>query len=245
MCYNVAYIESKIAKYAQRYKEVLPIDFEKTAPQNSLPTYYFVSGFAHPQLPIIKHDGLFLFEWGLIPSWAKDNNTANQISAITLNAMGETVFEKPSFKNCITTQRCLLGISGFYEWQESNKEKIPYFIKTKSNELFSLACIYDSWIDPVSGQHHNTFSILTCPANPLMQSIHNIKKRMPVILSTENEKHWIDPALNSAQIKELIAPYNQNDMTAYKVSKKLNSAKNNRNVPESMLKVDYQQNTLF
>jgi hypothetical protein len=46
-------------------------------------------------------------------------------------------------------------------------------------------------------------------------------------------------------IKELIVPYNQNDMTAYTVSKKLNSAKNNRNVPESMLKVDYQQNTLF
>jgi putative SOS response-associated peptidase YedK len=245
MCYNVAFIETKIAKYAKRYKEVLPLDFEQTTPLKILPNYYFISGFSHPLLPIIKQDGLFLFEWGLIPSWIKDADSAKQLSTKTLNAKGETVFEKSSFKKSILSQRCILSISGFFEWQEINKNKIPYFIKTKSNELFSLACIYDSWEDRASGEIKNTFSILTCSANPMMQTIHNLKKRMPVILCKEDEKKWINPTLKKEEIVSIIKPYNEGDMIAYTVSKNLNNWKNNRNLPESILMVNYKSNTLF
>ncbi len=80
-----------------------------------LPVYYFVSGFAHPRLPIVKHDGIFLYQWGLIPFWVKDEEVAKLSQQRTLNAVGETVFSKPSFKNSIATKRCLLGVNGFYE----------------------------------------------------------------------------------------------------------------------------------
>jgi len=245
MCYNLAYLEKKLEKYALRYKEALPGTAVKQAVQNELPTYYFVSGFSHPQLPIIKHDGLFLFEWGLIPSWIKDENGACEIQDMTLNAVGETVFEKPSFRNSITTKRCLLGINGFYEWRDVNKVKYPYFIHTKTSDIFSLGCIYESWTDKTTGEIRNTFSILTTPANPLMEQIHNLKKRMPLILSSEDEKKWVEPNLSAAQINELIKPYPESDMIAYTVSKYVNSAKNNRNVAQSMEKVDYPELSFF
>ncbi len=245
MCYNIAGMESKQQKYAERYKDVLPPDWSKQTATDDLPTYYFVSGFSHPFLPIVKHDGVFLFEWGLIPEWAKDNAMANDIRTKTLNAVGETVFEKPSFKKCISTQRCLLGVSGFYEWRDINKAKYPYFIKTKINDIFSLGCIYETWVDKSTGEIRRTFSILTTPANPLMEKIHNLKKRMPLILSLEDEKKWIDPALTKEEIIALIKPYSETDMTASTVSKTVNNARNNRNIPESMENVEYQELALL
>ena len=245
MCYNLAYMEKKQLKYAERYKEVLADNANRQAFQDDLDTYYFVSGFIHPQLPIVKHDGIFSFEWGLIPFWIKDNKAAKDIQDMTLNAVGETVFEKPSFRNSITTKRCLLGINGFYEWRDQNKVKYPYFIHTKSSDLFSLGCIYESWVDKTTGEIRNTFSILTTPANPLMERIHNLKKRMPLILSREDEKKWIEPNLTPDQISELIKPYPESDMNAYTVSQNVNSARNNRNVPQSMEKIDYPELSLL
>lgn len=232
-------MQKRQQKFAERYKEISLPDWSiKTVPEE-LPTYYFVSGFSHPQLTIVKHDGIFLFEWGLIPLWIKDIESANNIRSKTLNAVGETVFEKPSFRKSIATQRCLLGVSGFYEWRDINNVKYPYFIKTLSSDIFSLGCIYESWVDKSSGEIRNTFSIITTPANPLMEGIHNIKKRMPLIISTEDEKKWIEPTLTKAQINALIKPYNDSDMTAYTVSQTVNSARNNRNVPESTVEVNY------
>ena len=241
MCYNIAYIERLQSRIAERYKEILPNEtFELNLPED-FPTYYFVSGFSHPLLPIVKHDGIFLYEWGLIPAWIKNVEMANDIRTKTLNAMAETVFEKPSFKKSIASQRCLLAVSGFYEWRTINKDKYPYFIKTKRNEIFSLGCIYETWVDKNTGEIRNTFSILTTPANELMQKIHNLKKRMPLILRMQDEKKWIDPISTKDEINLLMKPYSDEDMVAYPVSKSVNSARNNRNVPESMVEVEYNE----
>jgi putative SOS response-associated peptidase YedK len=239
MCYNLAFIEKRIKRYDERYQHVLPPDLNQRLASPELPLYYFVSGFSHPLLPIVKHDGIFLYEWGLIPFWNKDTDSAKDIQGKTLNAVGETIFEKPSFRKSIKTQRCLLGISGFYEWREVSKVKYPYYIKTLSHDIFSLGCIYEHWVDSHTGEIRNTFSIITTPANPLMENIHNIKKRMPLILSKEDEKQWIDPSLNKEDISRLIKPYEASDMQAYSISQAANSARNNRNVPEIMDRVDY------
>jgi putative SOS response-associated peptidase YedK len=239
MCYNIAYLEHRIEKYAERYKHSLPPDWSKRTPQLELPTYYFVSGFAHPLLPIVNHEGISLYEWGLIPFWIKDAKSAGEINRKTLNAVGETVFDKPSFKKSIASQRCLLGVNGFYEWREFNNKKYPYFIKIKSNEIFSLGCIYESWADKSTGEIRNTFSILTTAANPMMEKIHNMKKRMPLIIPEKDEKKWIEPLLSKAKIQELIKPYDEADMTAYTIWNSVNNPKNNRNIPEIMNRYDY------
>jgi putative SOS response-associated peptidase YedK len=132
-----------------------------------------------------------------------------------------------------------LPVNGFYEWRDINKIKYPYLISVKSNEMFSLGCIYESWVDKSTGELKNTFSILTTPANPLMETIHNLKKRMPLILKQEDEARWVDPMLTSAQVNDLIKPYDEADMQAYTVSQTANSVKNNRNVEETIQKVEY------
>ncbi len=235
MCYNTSYLEKKKAKLAERYKNALPPNWKSNIEEFEVPTYYFVSGFEHPLLPVIKSDGIFLFEWGLIPHWAKDASFQHN----TLNAVGETAFEKPSFKTAIVSQRCILPISGFYEWRQLNNKKYPYYIKMEGQEIFSLACIYDTWFDKSTGEVKNTFSIITTPANELMEKIHNVKKRMPLILNQNDEKMWLDHDLSPKSIRELIKTYSGTDLVAIPISMEANHAKANRNKAVTLERVDY------
>ena len=246
MCYNIAFLTKRLEKYAERYKDTQPPAFLATVKDKpDLPVHYFASGFDYPVLPVITNNGIAFSSWGLIPSWAKDSETAALIRSKTHNAVGETVFEKPSFRNSIVSQRCLLGINGFYEWRQFNKAKYPYLVKVKSNDLFSLGCIYDIWVDRNTGEIKHTFSVLTTPANPLMETIHNTKKRMPLILRREDEKAWISADLSMKDTNELIRPFDQRDMEAFTISTAANNVRNNRNIPEIMNPVNYPELSFF
>lgn len=141
--------------------------------------YYHVSGFSHPSLPVIAEDELQLKTWGLVPFWAKDPAKAKEIQNRTLNAVGETVFEKASYKGSIMKYRCVLPVAGFYEWRDYQKKKYPYYITSETGLLY-LACIYAG----------DTFSIVTTAANELLEGIHNTKKRMPLVLNSWRE--WVN-----------------------------------------------------
>ena len=162
------------------------------------------------------------FKWGLIPSWAKDPSIGNK----TINARAETIAEKPSYRNPLRSQRCLVPADGFYEWKQ-NGEKVPYRIFLKEPRLFSFAGLWDSWKNPEGNLLHS-FTIITTSANEFMQSIH---ERMPVILDPEDEKIWLNSE-NSEEVLSLLRPCSAGKMDAYPISKLVNSPFNER--PEVM-----------
>ena len=150
------------------------------------------NGFQFPQTPVITNkepNTIQLFQWGLIPFWAKDDS----IKKFTLNARIETIAEKPAFKNSINN-RCLILADGFFEWQwldEKGKRKQKYLISLPDNEPFAFAGLWSGWTDKQTGEVIHSYSILTTEANELMSKIHNSKKRMPVIVAKENEQFWL------------------------------------------------------
>ena len=241
MCFTVAIVRKGELITAQEYYSNLPVVRKKGLILPELPSFYLVSGFSHPRLAVVRQDGVFLHEWGLIPSWVKDQNAANDLKTKTLNAVGETVFEKPSFRKSAVSQRCLLPVSGFYEWREVNGVKYPYYIQVIEQDYFSLGALYDTWINKETGEIRDTFSIITTPANPLMEKIHNLKKRMPLILSPNDQMNWLDPDLNIRDIKELIKPFPETMMKAYTISRSANNPGNNRDVPGILNKVEYEE----
>ncbi len=187
---------------------------------------YFHSAFSKPFLPVIttnKPNEIQLFQWGLIPSWVHDENTAEKIRNITYNAKSETAWEKPSFRSSIRTKRCLVITHGFFEYHTEENKKIPYYIKLKNNQIFAFAGLYDNWINPVTGEIINTFSILTTSANPLLEKIHNLKKRMPVILPQAIEMDWIKEGNDRTQTESYLRAFPQDEMTAYSVSRRISS----------------------
>ena len=188
----------------------------------------YASGFDYPFWPVLKPiDGgsdfvPVMMHWEFIPSYIHSVEALlhfrkgglnpitgrKDIPHNTLNAIGEEVLNKPTYKNAALKRRCLVLASGFYEWrhftpQGSRDTAYPYYITVKEQEYFFMAGIYNPWVDQTSGELVDSFSILTTAANPLMEKIHNKKKRMPVILPEDQAELWIKDDLSIEQIATL------------------------------------------
>ncbi|MFP4369654.1 MAG: SOS response-associated peptidase [Candidatus Kapaibacterium sp.] len=156
--------------------------------------------------------------WGLVPFWADDPSIGNRM----INARGETLNEKPSFKKLIKSRRCLIIATGFYEWKKSGKEKIPYYIKMKDGKPFTFAGLWDVWNkgeEPLT-----TATIITTVPNEMISDIHN---RMPAIIMPEHRELWLSTETVSIEmLLAAIGPYPADEMEAYPVSKAVNNPRN-------------------
>jgi len=173
---------------------------------------------------VVPNDGknqLNYFLWGLIPFWAKDPSIGNRM----INARGETLDQKPSFKHAFRRRRCLVLADGFYEWKKESggKSKIPIYIKMKNDKPFAMAGLWDSW-DAPDGSNILSCTIITTEPNNLLKDIHN---RMPVILPNDKYAIWMQTdEVESEYLKDLLLPYPPEDMLAYPVSKFVNNPAN-------------------
>ena len=182
---------------------------------------YFYSAFQNPYLPVVTQDApdrVQLMQWGLIPGWTRDYRHAEKIRSATYNARSESIHEKASFRQSFKYRRCWVLGHGFFEWQEINSRKIPWYIRLKNDAPFVFAGLYDFWVDPDTGEQYSTFSVITTRANPMLERIHNTKKRMPVILHPNDENHWIDSSLQVVKARELMTPYPEDEMIFHPVS---------------------------
>jgi putative SOS response-associated peptidase YedK len=239
MCFFYA-LSQTAQRLKNRYQLKLEFEFE-LQPELAEPKYY-VSGFDFPKMPVITNEQsqrIHGFSWGLVPSWVKSQTDAMEIRSKTLNARSDTVFTKPSYRNAIRKRRCLVPAEGFYEWREFNGKKYPYYIFLKDKDIFWFAGIWEQWTDTSTGEILKTFSILTTDANPLMERIHNTKKRLPVILPRKKEMAWIKNDLKNEDILELTKPLDEGLMDAHTISRLITSRSANRNVSEIQDSFDY------
>jgi putative SOS response-associated peptidase YedK len=195
---------------------------------------YHTAGFGFPQMPVITSEApgkVQLYHWGLIPHWVKSLEDADTIRTQTLNAKAETLFEKPSFRSYVGN-RCIVLADGFFEWMEYRKKKYPHYVHVGDFEIFGFAGIYAHWTDKETGEILHTFSIITTEANPLMARIHNVKKRMPVIIPKEAWKDWLAPELTKEQMTAMLQPCPDSNMKAYSISKLITTRGTDTNVPQ-------------
>jgi putative SOS response-associated peptidase YedK len=164
---------------------------------------------------------LEFFNWGLIPSWAKDPSIGNRL----INARAETLAEKPSFRNALRRRRCLILADGFYEWKQNtdSKRKTPLYIRMKSGKPFAFAGLWEVWKSPDDSTILSCTIITTGP-NQLLVGIHN---RMPVILSEDTYSDWLDPSERlPEEYSGLLRPYRDGELEAYPVSTLVNKPAN-------------------
>jgi putative SOS response-associated peptidase YedK len=162
---------------------------------------------------------LEVLRWGLIPPWADDPGIGSRM----INARSETAPGKPSFRRAFRERRCLIPADGFYEWQRTNGAKQPYYIHMEDGRPFAFAGLWESWSKGGEGEIR-TCTILTTGANALVGEVHD---RMPVILAHDAYDVWLDPASERDELTGLLAPYPEDEMEAYPVSRFVNSPSNN------------------
>lgn len=165
---------------------------------------------------------LDFFQWGLIPSWAKDPKIAYKL----INARAETAAEKPSFRAAFKRRRCLIFTDGFYEWYAvpGHDKKQPVYIHMKSGEPFAFAGLWEQWHSP-NGDQLFTCTILTTSPNDVMKPYHN---RMPVILDDGDFATWLVPSeMPREELQPLLVPYPyEKRLEVYPVSRDVNSPRN-------------------
>lgn len=230
MCYDIkASLEAQLHR-ARRNNDLQAISeiIEKLAPLTDLPIYH-ASGFSHPELLMYTDRSPNFPEvatWGLVPDWVQDQEQLKKIWNNTLNARGETIFEKPAFRASARNNRGIVYVDGFYEHHHYHGKTYPFYIRRRDHLPLALAALWSEYKDPETRGVLTTFSIVTTTGNPMMAKIHNNPKlkeaRMPVILPEEKEDDWLKPIhseLDLQHIESLIQEFPESDLEAYTVSR--------------------------
>ena len=196
MCYHSGHPSEK--QIRKQYK-TLGLDYSQEE-------IFHVSGFTRPFLPVLLNDqsnSVREARWKLIPFWVKDEDGAAKY-ANTLNAEGESIFTKASYKPYIGKNRGLLFVTGFYEPHKvaGVKDTQNYFLYMPEKRIFTLGVVWSEF------NGYPTFSVITTAANDQLAEIHNEKKRMPLILHEADHEQWLYDNDPSA-IKQLIKPFDQ------------------------------------
>jgi putative SOS response-associated peptidase YedK len=183
-------------------------------------------------IPIVRLDNgkraFALMRWGLIPAWVKDPKGF----ALLLNARGETVLDKPAFRNAVRRRRCLIPTDGFYEWPtapSAGARRQPYFVRAKKRSPdgtappLAFAGLYETWTGP-NGEEIDTAAIVTTRANKTLSAVHD---RMPVFVAPEAFDLWLDCAnVDAETAASLIVPADEALLEIYPVSMAANRVVN-------------------
>ncbi|WP_143961674.1 SOS response-associated peptidase [Litoribacter populi] len=210
MCGRYSLAKSKI-ELEERFQAEMPGEFNPR--YNVAPTQL---------MPVITSDspqGFSHFYWGITPEFSKNKPVSQKF----INARGETISEKASFKSAFQKRRCIIPADGFYEWKQlGKKSKSPYRFVLENEKPFAFAGIWEEY-ENEEGENKHTFLIITTEANNMVSDIHD---RMPVILTQESEKIWLNPNTDSEQLKNCLLPFDQALMISYPVSPMVNQVGN-------------------
>ena len=203
MCgrFTQAFTWAEVVAFYQLMDEIAP---SLSASWNVVPTH-------NAGVIVLNRDGLRFqsMRWGLVPSWAKDPSIGSKL----INARCETLAEKPAFRRALRSRRCIVPISGFYEWQRRGRGKQPYFVTSVGGKPLTLAGLWEEWNGLL------TFTVITVPANEKVAAIHD---RMPAILSREEAFAWLKTGDTA-----LLKPCPSDALATWTVSTRVNSPANN------------------
>ena len=195
------------------YREIL--DITQAPPDTNLQPNYNIAP-THKVPVCIEQDGersLELLQWGLLPHWAKDKKVGYKM----INARSETLEEKASFKPLLESHRCIVPVSGFYEWKRDGKGKQAHKIEHADGRPMLLAGL---WTEN-SSLGVKTYTVVTTGATATFEAIHN---RMPAILVKDQIGNWL--AGEWKQAAELLSPFG-GSLSIVPVSNDVGNVKNN------------------
>ena len=182
---------------------------------------------------IVSTDGqrtLVPMRWGLVPSWW--SKSLKELKLATFNARAETVAEKPMFRSAFKRTRCLIPVSGYYEWQDTPDGKQPwYFTPRDGSPALTIAGLWDEWRDKANGEALKSCAMIICEPNDFVAEVQD---RMPVLLSANDFEPW----LRGEAGLELLKPAPNDLLQKWPVSKRVNSSRASDDDPTLIERVE-------
>ena len=140
---------------------------------------------------------IILMRWWLVPAWTDEPSTKYAM----FNARVESASRSPAFRGPYLAQRCLVPVSGYYEWTKHADQKFPTLIRPKDSAGMFLAGLWDRWIK--GDQEILSFTILTTQA---CESLSRVHTRQPVILSNGESIDWLDMSIPTKELESVLQP---------------------------------------
>jgi putative SOS response-associated peptidase YedK len=173
--------------------------------------------------PVITNEparALAQMRFGLQPFWAKKSGGA----ASMINARVETIATKPAYKKALIQRRCVIPVSGYYEWQKVGGKKQPLYIHSIDGRMIPLSGVWERWTTR-EGEVIESFAIVTRPSSGFLREIHD---RMPLEVPRNQLGLWLDPREHSAEqlAPVLHAPDRAEHLIAHPVSTLVNAVNN-------------------
>lgn len=193
MCYNIqSLLETQLKRAINTQNIEAIVELREKLAILGVENYFHANGFQHPPLLLEYEDKFDVANWGLIPNWINDERAAADIRTKTVNARIETLKEKPSFRGAFEKGRAILMVDGFFDFQSRSRKKTPHFLHLDGKKSMALACVSDVWVNQVSGELHNTFSIVTKKGKGVIEKIHFDKEpRLPVLIEQDHINDWL------------------------------------------------------
>lgn len=158
-------------------------------------------------------------QWWLIPNWAKEPSYQYSM----FNARSEKAATSPAFRGPFRSQRCVVPITGFYEWVNRNCQKQPYMVHSPDHNGLLLAGLWDCWHHPESNERLESFTILTTAVVPALEFLH---RRQPVMLDAASARNWLSKSTPQDSLGTFCEPRLPYDMFASPVSTYVNNVRN-------------------
>jgi len=121
-----------------------------------------------------------MLNWGLIPSWAKDESLQN----VTYKARSDCVATWAAFSSSFKHRRCLVVANGFFVETDSHQ----YWVGIENRGLLAFAGLWDRWVGPRGVVE--SCAIVVAPAN---SQLAEVADEMPVIVPRSEYATWISP----------------------------------------------------
>jgi len=184
------------------------------------PTYNAAPGQHHPVI-VQNRDGeniIRLMRWGLVRPGATKGTPK------PIDARAETILRKELFRDLVPGRRCIVPVSGYYEWRTEDGRRVPYSIRSADGRLLWIAGLYDAWTNG-DGTTTETYCVITTTPSPEIAHIHD---RMPVLLQSRDDQfRWLDrKERDLSRIMPLLRPYPGERLTYWAVSDLVNNVRN-------------------
>lgn len=192
MCGRISqnFTQFDLFEYFQLAPGLIPSPRYNIAPSQEIAAVRLQAGERH----------LASLRWGLIPFWSKDARIGYRM----FNARAETAHRLPVFRAAFRSRRCLIPVSGFYEWDRRGKNRQPWHIRRADGAPLALAGLWEQWQEEGGALRIESAAILTTAASGRVAELHH---RMPVILEPEDFEGWLDLGGTSEQtLRGLLQP---------------------------------------
>lgn len=164
--------------------------------------------------------------WDFHPAFVKESKRPQ------FNARLETVTTSGMWKGAFAASRCIVPMRGYYEWQERDSVKYPYFIHGPGPLLAAAGLATARKVTSSAGADEWVVStaIITREARDASGEVHD---RMPAFLEPAMYDRWLDSEkiTDEAQRDELLAMLEgvssevATTVTAHEVDRRVNNSR--------------------